>query len=87
MRDPARRERDELVEILADLEHERWSGWMRYQFKSFTVENLVRWFAQTQTKYKDLEEHYKHSDRLEVLKTLDAIKEAGYKISKRNEET
>lgn len=79
----AKTDRDALVEVLANIEHERWSGWMLYQFKSFTVENLVRWFAQTQTKYQDLAEHHKETDRLEALKTLDAIFEAGYTVEKR----
>lgn len=75
-------DKDELVELLANLEHERWSSWMLYQFQSFTVENLVRWFTQTQTKYKDLSEHHKQLDRLEALKTLEAIFEAGYTVTR-----
>jgi hypothetical protein len=64
----------ELMEILADIEHERWSGWMRWMFDNWTVENLARWKTQMVTPYRDLPEYSKESDRKEVRKTLEAIK-------------
>ena len=35
----------ELMEALASVEHERWSGWMRYQFSKgrFTEKNIGEW--------------------------------------------
>ncbi len=61
------------LETLADIEHERWSGWMRYQFANWTDENIERWKALMDTPYSDLSEHSKESDRKEVRKTLKAI--------------
>ena len=64
---------EELIEILADIEHERWSSWMRYQFDNWTDEKIERWKALMETPYEDLSEHSKESDRREARKTLDAI--------------
>lgn len=65
----------ELIEILANIEHERWSSWMRYMFENFTIPNLMRWIKLMQMPYAKLSEHSKESDRQEVYKTLDAIKQ------------
>ena|ERR1700682_91804 len=64
----------ELIEILADIEHERWSGWMRWMFDNWTEDNIARWKMQMVTPYSDLPEYSKESDRKEVRKTLEAIK-------------
>jgi hypothetical protein len=63
-----------LIEILADIEHERWSGWMRWMFDNWTEENIARWKTQMVTPCRDLPEYSKESDRKEVRKTLEAIK-------------
>jgi len=63
----------DLLETLADIEHERWSGWMRYFYENNTPENNERWKKQMITPYKDLPEHSKESDRREVRKTLAAL--------------
>ena len=70
----------EVIEELADLEHERWSGWMRYLFTkgtdnpdgTFTINaDSVRWWRGImETRYADLTERSKESDRIEVRKTL-----------------
>lgn len=65
---------DELIEILADIEHERWSSWMRHMFNNFTVDNLMRWFGQMHTHYSNLSDYEQESDRQEVYKTLEAIR-------------
>jgi hypothetical protein len=65
----------ELMEILAAIEHERWSGWMRWMFDNWTDENIARWKTQMVTPYCDLPEYSKESDRKEVRKTLEAIKQ------------
>ena len=64
---------EEMIETLADIEHERWSRWMRYQFDNWTDENIERWKMLIETSYAELSEHSKESDRKEVRKTLAAI--------------
>jgi hypothetical protein len=73
----------ETVETLAAVEHERWSGWMRYLFTrgqhhpdgSFTIDagSVAHWTRQMETGYSDLTEREKESDRQEVRKTLRAM--------------
>lgn len=64
---------EELLEILADIEHERWSGWMKYQFEVQSPEKIAHWKRLMETPYADLPEYSKESDRKEVRKTLGAI--------------
>jgi len=73
-----------LIETLAEQAHESWSGWMRYLFTnsiqnddgSITIpEHLVkRWKRQMYTRYNDLPENEKYSDRNEANKIIDKIK-------------
>lgn len=69
----------QLVEILAAIEHERWSGWMKHEFSlqreplTMTAESYASWNRQANTPYADLSEDEKESDRREVRKTLAAI--------------
>lgn len=73
-----------LVERLADLEHERWSGWMRYLFTkgygrddgAFVIdpESVHWWNHLTETPYAELTERSKESDRAEVRKTLAVLR-------------
>ena len=70
----------EMIERLADIEHERWSHWMKYLFsKSIKNENgsvtipkefVERWERQLNTSYNNLSESEKESDRCEVRKYL-----------------
>ena len=72
-----------LEERLASLAHEQWSGWMKYLFSKCVAEEFgllipdswVRhWKDQVDTKYNDLPEHSKESDRKEaraILKIID----------------
>jgi len=74
----------ELIEQLADKEHERWSHWMRYLFQicpkhtdgSTCIPPLLvdRWMRQAHTAYANLSEQEKQSDRDEVAKILPIIK-------------
>ncbi len=77
---------NQLVEALADIEHDRWSSWMRYMFSKGQFNNddgtwtmpawaVERWQGQANTKYAALSEKEKDSDRAEVDKTLRAISE------------
>jgi len=74
----------ELMEKLAALEHERWSGWMKYQFSKGTfMEKLgewtmpewavKRWTRQSSTAYAPLSELEKEEDRKEARKSWDVI--------------
>ena len=68
------------IEKLADLEHERWSGWMKYLFTkgqqnedgTFIIDaDSVRWWQKIMnTPYAALSERSKESDRAEVRKTV-----------------
>jgi hypothetical protein len=64
----------ELIEILAAVEHERWSSWMVYMLNNFGPTNITRWIKQMSLPYSELSEYSKESDRAEVRKTLAAIK-------------
>ena len=66
---------DNMVERLAAIEHERWSGWMRWMFDNWTIDNIARWGQQMHMAYDDLPEHSKESDRKEVRKTLIAMRQ------------
>ena len=64
---------EELIELLADLEHDRWSRWMKYMFANFTRANIMRWRRQMITPYGGLPEHSKESDRKEARKTMEIV--------------
>jgi len=63
----------DIMEKLADQEHEQWSNWMKYLFTkgvenedgTFTInaESVKRWKRQLETPYELLSEEEKESDR------------------------
>lgn len=64
---------DELIEILADYEHQRWAKWQKY-LQSICIKNIDgsltipkdkvdRWTRQIETDYCDLSEQEKEADR------------------------
>jgi hypothetical protein len=63
----------ELLEALADVEHERWSGWERYRETVACDEREGHWKRLRETPYSKLPAHSKESDRVEVRKTLAVI--------------
>ncbi|MFW6311994.1 MAG: hypothetical protein ACOC1K_07145 [Nanoarchaeota archaeon] len=73
----------EILEELANLEHERWSRWQKYlhsQCKrnnngSLTIpaDKVKHWERQIKTPYKDLSDKEKDSDRKEARKTLNLL--------------
>lgn len=77
---------DSLTEQLAALEHERWSHWQRYVHSKgvrqpdgslLLPSDLVsRWERQINTKYAELDEQEKASDREQVGKYLPIIASA-----------
>lgn len=64
---------EQLIEQLANLEHDRWSRWMIYMFDNWTEENISRWKWQMITPYAKLPEHSKESDRKEARKTMEIV--------------
>jgi len=75
--------KEELTEKLAELEHIQWSNWTEYFLNNFVdkdtgVINLdlaVRWKRQCATKYSELTEKEKDSDRIWADKVIKLIKE------------
>lgn len=60
------------IEILAEAQHEIWAHWMRYMFSqmdgnTISQEDMERWKRQANTKYADLSDDEKASDRHIVL--------------------
>lgn len=76
-------EREELIEKLAAIEHERWAHWQKYLHSlcqlnsdgSLTIPTSLvnKWNKQIETDYKDLSEKEKDSDREQVMKYLPLI--------------
>jgi len=68
----------ELYEKLAAIEHERWADWQKYLHSTCTLDRqdigsliipealVERWERQINTKYEDLSEEEKQSDRDQV---------------------
>jgi hypothetical protein len=69
-------DREELLERLADLEHQQWIEWTKYMLDKLyplfspdaladesRLEDLNRWNKQIETSYEDLSEKEKESDR------------------------
>ena len=70
-----------MKEELAEYAHKAWSGWMKYLFsKSCKQQNgdivipkwaAERWIRQSNTKYSELQEDEKNSDRDEADKMIE----------------
>lgn len=68
------------LEILAKIQHDIWSHWMKYLFSvsmaheggtaTISAENVERWTRQMGTAYDDLSEREKQSDRDVVMQFL-----------------
>jgi hypothetical protein len=75
-----------LVEELAAVEHERWSHWQRYVHSKcvrqgdgsllLPADLVARWEKQIDTKYADLDDKERESDREQVRKYLPLIASA-----------
>ena len=76
-------EEKKLTEIMANLEHQRWSRWQKYLFSlckknkdgSMTIpaESVERWQRQINTMYRQLSNEEKKSDRNEAFRSLEAV--------------
>lgn len=74
---------EEFVEQGADIEHDRWARWQKHMFSKGTVNKdgsltipaglVERWFRQIDTKYQDLSEEEKESDRKETRAYLPIV--------------
>lgn len=72
-----------MKELLADLCHKQWSGWMEYLFSKGTFNDdgtwtmpewaVKRWTRQIATNYEDLSESEKNSDRKEADKFINLM--------------
>lgn len=79
-------ESEQLVDELAAIEHERWAHWQRYvhdhcerqQDGSLVIpaDLAARWEAQIQTRYVELTERERDSDREQVRRYLPVIIDA-----------
>jgi len=77
---------DDLIEQLANVEHERWSHWQRYLHSKcervrdgslvIPADLVTRWEAQMNTPYSELSETEKESDREQVRRYLPIITNA-----------
>ena len=73
-----------LIDALADLSHQQWSGWWLYAFSKGTVNDqgelifpawaVARWTRQMKTPYADLSEDEKKSDRVEAEKIITLLR-------------
>jgi len=76
----------ELVEALADIEHQRWSHWQRYMHGKcerqpdgslkIPAELVLQWERQSMTSYSDLTEVERESDREQVRRYLPVVMSA-----------
>lgn len=76
-------EEKDLIEKLSDYEHDRWGRWQKYLFSKCIVnsdgtltipkEFVDRWTILMNTKYNDLTEEEKLSDKKEAARILDII--------------
>ncbi len=64
---------DSELERLAALMHDIWSGWARWMIDNWSDERCARWERQIATRYDDLSENEKESDRIEARKVLELI--------------
>lgn len=62
-----------IIEKLADLEHQQWCEWTSYMINNWTPENIKKWQTQIKTKYSDLTEVEKRSDRRWASKVMEVL--------------
>ncbi len=83
MTEPLKDVLNSLIEVLADIEHDRWSHWQRYVHDHarrqpdggllLPPDLVARWERQIATRYEDLPESEKESDRDQVRRYLPVI--------------
>lgn len=65
---------NDLLEKLAELEHKQWAYWTKYFLSNLSEENILKWKKQIETKYEDLSEKEKDSDRKWAKKVMEMVK-------------
>ncbi|UFW51112.1 MULTISPECIES: hypothetical protein [Bradyrhizobium] len=83
---PSARELEQLTEVLANIEHERWAHWQRYVHDHcdrapdgslvIPAELVARWEQQIACPFSKLSESEKESDRDQVRRYLPIILQA-----------
>lgn len=63
----------DILEKIAELEHEQWAHWTRYFLDNLTTANIDRWKRQCVTKYDKLSEKEKDSDREWANKVIEIV--------------
>ncbi len=84
VKSPKKPPSDSMLEKLAGIEHEGWARWQKYLHSVCTEgpdgtliipkDKVERWERQINTKYEDLSDKEKESDRKEVRKILPLVK-------------
>lgn len=64
---------NQLLEELAELEHEQWCEWVKYMFSNLDPTHIDRWARQAYTAYKDLPPDERESDIEWAQKALDIV--------------
>lgn len=63
----------DIIDKLADIEHQQWSHWTKYMLDNMSEENVTRWKRQIETPYAELTEKEKESDRAWARKVLTTL--------------
>ena len=81
-----------MIDLIADMQHEIWSHWMKYVFELFgenqdgsvtiSAEKVKRWKRQVGTRYRDLTRDEKYSDVEQAVKVTDALEDKYEIVSK-----
>ena len=70
----------EIIERLAELEHQQWSHWTKYILERLgyhpasSNSDVRKWFQQAMTEYKNLTKKEKESDRMWARKVFTILK-------------
>jgi hypothetical protein len=72
---------EQMIEDLAELEHQQWCHWTKYFLDSMEngFSDFDKWRKQSKTKYKDLSEEDKEKDRKWARKVLSVMYESARK--------
>jgi len=62
--------KETLLEKLSRLEHEQWAHWTEYMLNNLNRENISQWRRQIITKYDNLSDREKESDRSWARKVM-----------------
>lgn len=86
------------LEVLAAVQHEIWSHWMKYLFSQcpefgmgvsitryIPADKVIHWKRQMETPYAELSEKEKDSDRDQARKVMDALAIGGFSIRENGE--